>query len=217
MERWKRRMSSGCCCSCCCWRYKYLEIRSRESFKREKKKRTFLWLPLYVRPARSTLLLSSYFLVENFLFHRRHPSRNKKNCSLSACRDFLLSKQHSFFWGGRGFYSINQMNVFKLFAARKNNKTKKTRVCMYVCVWMFMLLLFYTHDDLIACVLLLSFSVVLCIHLMECQARAFKSPARYILSSPLPVWIYLTVQSRRRRFQNKEKRRKKKGLERIKR
>jgi hypothetical protein len=43
---------------------------------------------------------------------------------------------------------------------------------------------------------------------MECQARAFKSPARYILSSPLPVWIYLTVQSRRRRFQKEKERRK---------
>lgn len=60
-------------------------------------------------------------------------------------RDFLLSKQEGFL-----FHKSNERFQIVWSAEKQQNKEN---TCMYVCVWMFMLL-FYTHDDLIACVLL---------------------------------------------------------------
>ena len=161
--------------------------------EKKKKKKTFLWLPLYVTSEVDTSFVLLCW-VGNFLldvFVSRATPITKRN----EIRKIVLSYSLGFSLVGisccpnrRGFLFHKSNERFQIVWSAEKQQNKEN-TCMYVCVWMFMLL-FYTHVDLIACVLLFLHSCLVYNNLMECQARAFKSPARYILSSPLPVWIY---------------------------
>lgn len=162
MERWKRRMSSGSCS--CCWRYKYLEIRSRESFKREKK-RTFLWLPLYVTSEVDTSFVLLCW-VGNFLLNvfvsqatpitKRNEIRKivlSYSLRFQPRRDFLLSKQEGFL-----FHKSNERFQIVWSAEKQQNKEN---TCMYVCLDVYVIIL---HARWFNCVCVVVPSQLSCVY-----------------------------------------------------